>query len=230
MSRWLRLDAGAVRHPKVACLSDKNFRLWIQLLCLAAENRGFLGDERRLRRVLNRRLDHLSTGLYELVRIGLIDVIEGGLIPHDWEHYQMKSDISTERVREWRRKRNVSEPLHETAHDTKRDDTIQEKENTSLRDVKEKAPKKVLKRSQIQEEHEPDDREVEIATKAGMSALTLELEWHRFRAHHMAKGSLMANWTQAWVTWVTNWKTFGSKQVQSGGNRHESGRKESWRH
>jgi hypothetical protein len=46
-----------------------------------------------------------------------------------------------------------------------------------------------------------------------MTDATIDLEWQRFRAHHIAKGSLMANWGQAWVTWVTNWKGYGSKQA-----------------
>jgi hypothetical protein len=92
-------------------------------------------------------------------------------------------------------------------------------------------PKKSFsKRTPLEEDDWPDDRENEIATKAGMSAITIELEWERFRAHHMAKGSLMANWTQAWVSWVTNWKAFGAKQAgRSSGYGFEKNGKENWR-
>jgi hypothetical protein len=222
MSKWLRLDADAIRHRKLVGLPANTKWLWIELLCVAAENGGILPHERHLSKLLGMRVDHLLRAMYELVKSGLIDVIDGGYRPHDWDDYQMKSYSSVERTRKWRQKCDVT-VTRSTITNTNT------KENTSLRDVKEKPKKRVLKRSQITEQHEPDDNEVGIATGAGMSALTLDLEWHRFRAHHMAKGSLMANWTQAWVTWVTNWKTFGSKQVQSGGNGYEGRRKEGWR-
>lgn len=120
MTRWFRFDASAVRHPKVAKLSDKNFRWWIRLLAVAAENRGSLPPIEDLKHVLNARLDHLLTALDALVQSGLMDAFEGRYSPHNWEKYQMKSDVSTDRVREWRRKRNVSE----TEHDTRRYETI----------------------------------------------------------------------------------------------------------
>ena len=103
----------------------------------AAENHGQLSHERHLSKVLNRRLDDLLCGLKELIKAGLIDVVDGGYVPHDWDHYQMKSDSSTARTREWRRERNVSCDVTVTEHDTKRDDKIQ-KENTELRSVQKK--------------------------------------------------------------------------------------------
>jgi hypothetical protein len=77
-------------------------------------------------------------------------------------------------------------------------------------------PKKTVssKRTQLTENAEPSDRDRGVAAKAAMTDATIDLEWQRFRAHHIAKGSLMANWGQAWVTWVTNWKAFGAKQAQ----------------
>lgn len=218
-----------MRHPKVTGLSDANKWLWVQLLCVAAENNGQLSDDRHLSKVLNRRLDHLLRGLYELSKAGLIDVIDGGYVPHDWDHYQMKSDSSAERTREWRRKRNVSCDVTVTEHDTKRYDSKEiYKEKPSLRSGKQSSPKRISKRTQLEEDDYPDERDVESASRAGMSAITLDLEWQRFRAHHMAKGSLMANWNQAWVTWVTNWKSFGSKQAQPGTINGTSSSKYDW--
>jgi hypothetical protein len=128
MSRWFRFEASAIRHPKVTGLSDANKWLWVQLLSVAAENKGQLPNERHLSTVLNRRLDHLLRGLQELSKAGLIDVIDGGYVPHDWDHYQMKSDSSAERVRNWRRKRNVACNVTVTEHDT---NTIREDKRTT---------------------------------------------------------------------------------------------------
>lgn len=73
--------------------------------------------------------------------------------------------------------------------------------------------KTVLKRTQLPEEAQPSERDRELGQRAGMLDETVDLEWQRFRAHHLARGSLMANWGQAWVTWLTNWKGYGSKQA-----------------
>lgn len=118
MARWFRFHVEAMRHPKVARLSDKEFRLWVLLLTVASENDGkipCLGD---LKHILNRRLDHLSTGVERLLSMGLIDPLEGGYIPHNWEKYQYKSDVSTERVKRHREKRNVSVTPPDTETDT----------------------------------------------------------------------------------------------------------------
>jgi hypothetical protein len=97
MSRWFRFHAAAMRNPKVARLSDKEFRLWVELLATACENDGFITC-----------LDHLSTGVERLISMGLIDRLEHGYEPHGWSKHQYKSDTSTDRVQKHREKRNVS--------------------------------------------------------------------------------------------------------------------------
>lgn len=108
-NRWFRFYAAALRNPKVAALSDREFRLWVSLLSAASENDGKLAPAEDLRHVLNMRLDHLLSGLDRLIRVGLIDALEHGYAPHHWEKFQYKSDTSTERVQKYRGKRNVSE-------------------------------------------------------------------------------------------------------------------------
>lgn len=117
-SRWFRFYAEAMRNPKVAKLSDKDFRLWVQLLAVASENDGKIPPVDDLKVVLNRRLDHLLTGVKELLRASLIDPLEDGYTPHNWNKFQYKSDTSTERVTLHRKKRNVSETAPETEAET----------------------------------------------------------------------------------------------------------------
>lgn len=107
-ARWFRFYADAMRHPKVAKLPDATFRLWVQLMCVAAENDGRIPCAEDLKFMLNRRLDHLLRGLDDLIRASLIDVLEDGYEPHSWSERQYKSDTSTDRVRKHREKRNVS--------------------------------------------------------------------------------------------------------------------------
>jgi hypothetical protein len=118
MSRWFRLYADAMRNPKVARLSDKEFRLWVRLLSVASENEGVIPALDDLKHVLSMRLDHLSSGVDRLISGGLIDALDEGYTPHSWAKFQYKSDVSTARVVKHREKRNVSETPPETEAET----------------------------------------------------------------------------------------------------------------
>lgn len=118
MSRWFRFYADAMRHPKVARLSDNDFRLWCELLSVAAERGGKIPPIDDLKHLLKRRLDHLSSALKRLISGGLIDPLEVGYEPHGWSERQYVSDTSTLRVRKYRKKRNVSVTPPDTEADT----------------------------------------------------------------------------------------------------------------
>lgn len=126
MMRWFRFYNDAMRNPKVAQLSDAHFRLWVELLCMASEYDGRIPHEESLKALLRRRLDHLKAGLSALLKAGLIDALEDGYTPHDWDKRQYKSDLSTERSRKHREKCNVAETVSATAPDT---DTETDTEN-----------------------------------------------------------------------------------------------------
>jgi len=118
VSRWFRFHADAMRNPKVARLSDKEFRLWVELLAVASENDGVIPCLDDLKHILKRRLDHLSTGVERLISMGLIDALGDGYEPHGWAKHQYKSDVSTARVQKHRSKGNVSETPPDTETDT----------------------------------------------------------------------------------------------------------------
>lgn len=124
MSRWFRFYADAMRKPKVAKLSDKDFRLWVELLAVAAENDGTIPGLEDLKHLLKRRLDHLSTAVKRLISARLIVSLEDGYEPYGWDKYQYKSDTSTERVKAHRKKRNVSVTPPETETDTETEVTV----------------------------------------------------------------------------------------------------------
>lgn len=123
MALWFRFYSDAMRHPKVAKLSDAEFRLWVELLSVASDNDGRIPPLTDLKHVLKRRLDHLSRGVEGLLRASLIDPLGDGYEPHDWSKRQYKSDTSTERVKKFREKRNVSvtPPESETESETESD-------------------------------------------------------------------------------------------------------------
>jgi len=118
MARWFRFYADAMRNPKVARLSDKDYRIWTELLAMAAENDGRIPPLEDLKHLLKRRLDHLSSSVDRLITGRLIVPLGDGYAPHGWEERQYKSDTSTERVRKHRRSGNVSDAVTETPPDT----------------------------------------------------------------------------------------------------------------
>jgi hypothetical protein len=128
-ARWFRFYADAMRKPKVARLSDKDFRLWVELLAIASENDGHIPDAEDLKHLLRRRLDHLKGGIERLLRARLIDCLSDGYKPHSWDKYQYKSDTSTERVKAHREKCNVSVTPPDTDTDT---DTEEPKGSTPI--------------------------------------------------------------------------------------------------
>ena len=74
--RWFRFYAEAIRNPKVARLSDWEYRVWTELLGVASENDGAIPCADDLKHVLKRRLDHVLKALNALIRAGLIDAID----------------------------------------------------------------------------------------------------------------------------------------------------------
>lgn len=119
--QWFRFYNAAHRNPKVASLSDKDFRLWVELLSEASVNEGLIPPLSILKHTLKRRLDHLSTGVERLFNNGLIDIIDGQMRPHDWAKHQYKSDSSAERVAKHRKKAgngSVTPPETDTESDT----------------------------------------------------------------------------------------------------------------
>lgn len=118
MSRWFRFYSDAMRNPKVARLTDYEFRLWVELLAVAAENEGAIPCADDLKHILKRRLDHLLRGLNGLITHGLMDALGCGYTPHNWNKFQYKSDTSTDRVHKHREKRNVSVTPPDTETDT----------------------------------------------------------------------------------------------------------------
>lgn len=213
MSRWFRFHADAMRNPKVGRLSDKEFRLWVELLSVAAENDGLIPCLSDLKHVLKRRLDHLSTGVKQLISVGLIDALEVGYEPHNWSKFQYKSDVSTERVKRHREKRNVSETAPDTDTDT---------------DTEEKEPKGSKKQNPSSI---PDDwKPLEFGSKSQCCAIVAswsddEMQSHieHFTAHHRARGTKFKDWQGAWSTWVLNSDKFGRK-ANGNGNRKANGK------
>ena len=108
--RWFRLYCDMIEDPKIGTLSDSEFRLWVEILCLAglAGNGGDTGltvseTEWKLRR-------NVSETLQKLIRNGLVTFQEHSMgkqtiyVPK-WNVRQYQSDSSTRRVQKYRSKK-----------------------------------------------------------------------------------------------------------------------------
>jgi len=90
---WFRLYTDILNDPKVQRLKPEDFKHWINLLCIAKEGDGLLPsieDTAFRLRITEADAQRL---IEELVKRGLIDQTEGGLLePHNWDSRQFISD------------------------------------------------------------------------------------------------------------------------------------------
>ena len=115
MSRWFRFYDDAINDPKILRLSEAMRWHWMALLCVASKNNGVLPSVADIALMLRKTVSQTNTILLGLVIAGLIDETEAGYEPHNWNGRQYKSDVSTDRVKRFRkRERNVSETSPET--------------------------------------------------------------------------------------------------------------------
>jgi hypothetical protein len=109
MARWFRSYADKLDNPKVQRLSDAHYRAWDSLLCVACKYDGRLPPLADLAFLLRRPPPATAKLVDVLMRAGLFVKTERGIEPHDWNIWQYKSDVSTDRVKQHRqRQRNVS--------------------------------------------------------------------------------------------------------------------------
>jgi hypothetical protein len=115
LSRWFRFYDDAINDPKVLKLSDKTYRVWVGMLCLASKGGGVLPHFDDMVLLLRMKASQLQPELEHLILVGLLDHGDGGISPHNWNARQYKSDVSTERVKRFRNgERNVSETPPDT--------------------------------------------------------------------------------------------------------------------
>lgn len=119
---WFRAYEEALNDPKIQRLPDAVFKTWFNLLCLASLHDGFLPETNEIAFALRLSEEKCAERLSLLIKAELIDETETGLSPHNWNGRQYKSDVSTGRVKQFRkRQRNVSSAVSETPPDTDTD-------------------------------------------------------------------------------------------------------------
>lgn len=114
--KWFRFYYEVAEDPKVQTLPSRLFKLWVNVLCLAAKNKGIVPPVSQIAYALRIGRARVDLDMMCLRRVGLFDETEDGLIPHNWNGRQFKSDDVAERVRKQRgnAEGNVTKPLRVT--------------------------------------------------------------------------------------------------------------------
>ncbi len=118
--KWFRFYYEVAEDPKVQTLPARLFKLWVNLLCLAAKNKGVVPPIAQAAYTLRMGRARVDLDVAALKRHGLFDETPAGLVPHNWHQRQFLSDDVTARVKKHRDgvTGNVTEALHETPPDT----------------------------------------------------------------------------------------------------------------
>lgn len=127
--RWWRAYGRARHDPKLLKLSDRHFRWWFSLVCVASDNGGVLPLCEDLAVEFRVTSKVMTEVLDALVAAGLLDHDETGIHPHNWNVLQYKSDVSNERVKRFRQRQgnvtgNVSVTASETEADTEQKERV----------------------------------------------------------------------------------------------------------
>jgi len=112
--QWLRLYLTVPDDPKVQGLSDRDFRHWINLLCLAGRDKGRLPPIQDIAFTLRIKQNEVVQILRRMEDRGLFreEADEHGIVavrPNNWQNRQYKSDTSAERMRRLRERKRDSE-------------------------------------------------------------------------------------------------------------------------
>ena len=124
--KWLRLYTEVLDDPKVQRLPAPLFKTWVNLLCLCGKGDGRLPSAADIAFAL--RIDEAAAreAIGALTARGLLEVVDGALVPHNWHGRQFRSDNVTERVKRFRERgadvsRNAADQFRETPPDTDTD-------------------------------------------------------------------------------------------------------------
>jgi hypothetical protein len=101
---WWRAHDEAVDDPKLQRLPGEMFKAWFNLVCLASRNGGVLPPLADISFRLRKSERECQRILDSLIAAKLFDEVASGIEPHNWNGRQYKSDVSTGRVRSFRKR------------------------------------------------------------------------------------------------------------------------------
>jgi IS1 family transposase len=200
LTRWFRFYDDVVNDPKVQRLDPKLFKSWVNILCLASKNDGWVPHIDDV--MFHLRLSEAEAGRVTdaLVSSGLLDEFDGRFTPHNWKERQFKSDVSTERVKRFRQQqRIVSVTPNETPPETEQiTDTEQNRE--------ERARKRGVR---LDPGWKPSPEDASEAVRKLGGPLHAEQELLKFHDYWKAQPGqrgVKLDWDATWRNWIRNAK------------------------
>jgi len=202
---WFRLYAEFSGDPVAQSLAFEDQRHYIILLCMKC-NGTLDRDLPQSRRdaIISRGLglDPASSAEAKrrLMEVGFVDK---NWQPTAWDKRQFVSDISTDRVRKFRKDketRNVSETGKDSfgnAPDTEQNRTDTESEQREAKEARKRA-------SAIPNDFIPSPALEQWGLDLGLDRKTLKSETEKFLDYHRSKGSVFKDFDAAWRTWIRN--------------------------
>jgi hypothetical protein len=195
-------------HPKVEGLSDAAFRLLVTSWCWSSRQ---LTDGRIPATSWAKR--GTAKARRELVAAGLAEVGDDGTVQlHDYlEHQRSAAEVAA--LREKRReagrrggtaKARAVASAKQTSQQT--DSTDVPETETDTEPATDVAGERADKPRPQRRHRLPDGFEITDGMRAwaadNVPGVDVDRETEKFADHHAAKGSVMADWTRAWHTWM----------------------------
>lgn len=200
---WFRLYAEFAGDPVAQSLAFEDQRHYLILLCLKCA--GTLDRDlppSRRDSIIARGLGLDSASAVEarrrLMEVGFVDK---NWQPTAWDKRQFVSDVSTERVRKFRKDKetgNVTETNGNgfgNAPDTEQNRTDTETEQREAKEARKRA-------SALPNDFFPSPDLEQWGLERGLDRKTLRLETEKFLDYHRSKGSVFKDFNAAWRTWI----------------------------
>ena len=197
---WIKLHVEILSSPDWVMLADASKLLAVVCMVIAAKENG----------VFPNNLDYIKRVAYLDRRPNLTPLIDCGFIVETLA----PASIS-------KQKQATARPEKEK----EAEHIVREEKKVSKKDP----PKAVSKskRSPIPENWLPSEKDIAHAKNRKLDPETIKAVGEQFRDHHIAKGTLFANHSAAWRTWIKNhigyhgtgpWPSNGRKRAGRNGN------------
>ncbi len=138
--QWFRFHTETLNNPKAQKLPGDLFKIWVNILCIAAEHEGVLPPMEDLAFKLRASLHEALHAVTTLIGANLITVTKNQYgetyAPKNWNERQYKSDTSNERVKRHREKnKTVTQTVTVTAPEQSRTETEQNRDRAEQKDT-----------------------------------------------------------------------------------------------
>lgn len=211
---WFRMYSEARTDRKLDLLSDAEFRVWFNLLCMASESdneRGTVDYEDEMELAIETAkgdVELLRHTMSHLVTLKMIDVTPQRVTFPNFEKRQQRKPADTpERTRERKRRsraknQNASHPVTPMSHPVTRVTPVEERREEEKKKEIPSVSQKKSAQMLIPENWVPSPADINYAVNGGMTEAQTKRTARRFKNHYIAKGEERANWDAQFRVWI----------------------------